>query len=158
MIESVLVPKQRIKVVMDKNCKVPLEEKLKVKLSFNQNNVIIDGEGLDLYQAKIIVKAIGRGFSPVHAFKLLEDDQELEIIDIPPKKLKVIRARLIGTRGKTRIKLEHFTKCFVSIFGKTISIIGGYTERENARYAIEMIIRGVPHNKVYRYLEEIKNE
>lgn len=155
MIETVLVPKQRIKVVMDKNCKVPLEEKLKIKLQFDENSVIITGEGLDLYTAKNIVKAIARGFSPVRAFKLMEEDQELEILEIPDHKENTIRARLIGTKGRARRLIELYTKCYMSVYNKTVSLIGTRREIDNARRAIEMIIKGIPHARVYAYLETL---
>ncbi|MCD6476964.1 MAG: RNA-processing protein [Candidatus Aenigmarchaeota archaeon] len=156
MIESILVPKRRIRVIMDKNCKIPLEEKLNVKISFNENNVIIEGEGLELYKAKEIIKAIARGFSPVRAFRLLEDNQELRIIDIEPeKRAHIIRSRLIGTKGKTRKSIEEHTKCFMSVYGNTVALIGDYSQIEKARHAIEMIMRGSPHGKVYNYLETL---
>ncbi len=37
--------------------------------------------------------------------------------------------------------------------GKTVSIIGDDEEVAAAQEAVEMIIRGVPHSIVYRFLE-----
>ena len=60
MIETVLVPKDRIGVIKSKKAKKELEDMLNIKLSFDDNLVVINGEGLELFKAKSIVKAIGR--------------------------------------------------------------------------------------------------
>ncbi len=155
MIEAVLVPRDRIRVIKDKETLKKLEESIKVKLSFDENSVIIEGEGLDLFQAKTIIKAIARGFSPKNAFRLLNEEELLEIIEMEEfndKKLKIVKSRLIGTNGKTRKMTENFSGCAVSIYGKTASMIGKYEQLEIAREAIKMIIRGAKHSKVYSFL------
>ena len=158
MIEAVLVPKNRINVVKDKKAKEKLEKSIKVKLSFEENSVLIEGEGIELFQAKNIVKAIGRGFSPEKACRLLDEEETLEIIQITDndKKLKIIKSRLIGTNGKTRRMIENFSGCSVSVFGKTVCLIGKYDQMNIAREAINMIIRGAKHSKVYGFLQEAK--
>jgi len=128
-------------------------------LSFQENSVIIEGEGIDLFQAKNIVKAIGRGFSPERAFRLLNEEESLEIIELSrfsDKKIKVIKSRLIGTKGKTRRAIEEFSGCSVSVYGKTVCIIGKYDQMNIAREAIKMIIRGAKHSKVYNFLQQAK--
>ena len=67
----------------------------------------------------------------------------------------IIRSRLIGTKGKTRKSIEEHTKCFMSVYGNTVALIGDYSQIEKARHAIEMIMRGSPHGKVYNYLETL---
>lgn len=159
MIEVVLVPKDRIRVVKDSKTVKKLESSIKIKLSFEENSVMIEGEGLDLLQAKSIVKAIGRGFSPEKAFRLLNEEEVLEIIEITDndKKLKIIKARLIGTNGKTRKMIENFSGCSVSVYGKTVSMIGKFDQMNIAREAIKMIIRGSKHSKVYGFLFETQS-
>ena len=54
-----------------------------------------------------LVSAIGRGFSEERAFRLLDDDVYLEMFDIKDfahsrNRIGQIKARIIGTRGKTR--------------------------------------------------------
>jgi ribosomal RNA assembly protein len=68
--------------------------------------------------------------------------------------LKVIKSRLIGTKGKTRRMIENFSGCSVSVYGKTVSIIGKYDQLRIAREAIDMIIRGAKHSKVYGFLQQ----
>jgi ribosomal RNA assembly protein len=157
MIEAILVPKDRINVIKDEKVVKKLESSIKIKLSFEENSVIIDGEGLDLFQAKNIIKAIGRGFSPVKAFRLLNEEESLEVIELTEfndKKLKIIKARLIGTNGKAWKMIENFSGCSVSVYGKTVSMIGKYEQMNIAREAVKMIVRGSKHSKVYSFLHQ----
>jgi ribosomal RNA assembly protein len=159
MIEVVLVPKDRINVIKDEEIVKELEKSIKIKLSFEENSVIIEGEGLDLFQAKNIVKAIGRGFSPEKAFRLLDEEENLEIIELTEfndKKLKIMKARLIGTNGKTWKMIENFSGCSVSVYGKTVSLIGKYDQMDIAREAVKMILRGSKHSKVYGFLHQAR--
>jgi len=153
----VLVPKERIKIIKDQKTVKKLENSIKIKISFEENSVIIEGEGVELFQAKNIVKAIARGFSPEKAFRLLNEEETLEIIELTEftdKKMKVIKARLIGTKGKTRKLIENFSGCSVSVYGKTVCIIGNFEQMNIAREAIKMVIRGSKHSKVYGFLQQ----
>jgi len=157
MIEAVLVPKDRVNVIKDEDAVKKLERSIKVKLSFEENSVIIEGEGLDLFQAKNIIKAMGRGFSPEKAFRLLSEEESLEVIELAEfndKKLKIIKARLIGTNGKTWKMIENFSGCSVSVYGKTVCLIGNYEQMNIAREAVKMILRGSKHSKVYGFLHQ----
>ena len=136
-----------------------MKKSLNVKLNFQENSVLIEGEGIELYQAKNIIKAIGRGFSPENAFRLLNEEEILEAIELNQfneNKLKIIKSRLIGTNGKTWKMIENFSGCSLSIYGKTVSIIGNYEQLNIAREAIQMIIRGCKHSKVYGFLYQAK--
>ncbi len=159
IIETILVPHNRINVIKDKKTKNKIEKELKVKISFEENNVIIEGEGVNLFQAKNIVKAIGRGFSPQNAFRLLDENEMLYIIDFGRfnrNRQRIIRSRLIGTKGKTRSLIEKYSGCAVSIYGKTVALIGKYEQINIAKEAVMMIIRGAKHSKVYSFLERAK--
>ncbi|HVL49826.1 MAG TPA: KH domain-containing protein [Candidatus Thermoplasmatota archaeon] len=111
-----------------------------------------------------VVKAIGRGFSPEHAFRLFQDDSYLEIIDITDhvgkarKDIERVRARIIGTGGKTRRSIEEATGVQVSIFGKTVGIVGDVAEVALAREAVEMLLAGASHATVYKFLERKRKE
>jgi len=159
ILESILVPQDRIKVVKDKPVKQKIEKTINVKMQFNDNLVEINGEGIELFQAKNIVKAIGRGFSPQRAFRLFDEEEVLEIIELSgfkDNKMKIIKSRLIGTKGKTRRVIEECSGCFISIYGKTVSIIGKYDQINIAKEAINMIVRGSKHSKVYSFLQQVK--
>ena len=105
-----------------------------------------------------IVVAIGRGFSEERAFRLFDDDTYLEVLDIKdfaPSRNRIgqIKARMIGTRGKTRRILEELTNVDVSVHGHTVALIGEAFHLAIAREAAEMLLRGSEHNTVYRFLE-----
>ena len=159
ILEAVLVPEERIKVIKDGEIRNKITRVLDVKLKFIENSVSIEGEGLELYQAKTIIKAIGRGFSPENAFRLLKEDETLEVIELTQfneNKQKTIKSRIIGTRGKTWKIIESFSGCSLSVYGKTISLIGNYEQLNIAREAVQMIIRGSKHSKVYTFLHQAK--
>jgi ribosomal RNA assembly protein len=156
-----LVPQDRIKVIKDGPVKQKIKETLNVKIDFEDNLVKIEGEGVELFQAKNVVKAIARGFSPKKAFRLFDEEEILEIIELEgfkDNKLKLIKSRLIGTRGKTRVIIEKDSGCFMSVYGKTVCLIGEYHEIEVARKAVKMILRGSKHSKVYGFLLQAKND
>jgi ribosomal RNA assembly protein len=150
-----LVPQERIKVIKDGKTRSNISKSLNVKLTFQENSVTIEGEGIELFQAKNIVKAIGRGFSPENAFRLLKEDETLETIELNQfndSRLKIIKSRLIGTNGKTWRMIEKCSGCSLSVYGKTVSLIGDYEQLNIAREAVQMIIRGSKHSKVYGFL------
>jgi len=150
-----LVPQERIKVIKDGKTRSNISKSLNVKLTFQDNSVTIEGEGLELFQAKSIVKAIGRGFSPENAFRLLKEDNTLETIELNQfndSRIRVIKSRLIGTNGKAWKMIEKFSGCSLSVYGKTVSLIGSYEQLNIAREAVQMIIRGSKHSKVYGFL------
>ncbi len=111
-----------------------------------------------------MVKAIGRGFSPENAFKLLSDEVFFSLMDIRDyvgknqKHIRRVRARVIGTKGKTRRLIEELTGVSVSIYGNTIGIIGETLEMNIAMAAIEMLLKGSEHSVVYNFLEKKRKE
>lgn len=158
MKDIVLVPKDRIGVV-NKEVREEIKEKLGVGCRITDNAVELDGEGLELMAAKNIIKAIGRGFSPARAYRLMEEDVQLEVMDLGgfgEGRMRTIKSRIIGTSGKTRERIESATGAYVSVYGKTVSIIGNFEELKNAREAIDMLISGAMHKSVYRFLERIR--
>jgi ribosomal RNA assembly protein len=150
-----LVPQERIKIIKDGKTKSNISKALSVKLSFQENSVTIEGEGIELFQAKSIVKAIGRGFSPENAFRLLKEDETLETIELNQfndSRIRIIKSRVIGTGGKTWKMIEKCSGCSLSVYGKTVSLIGKYEQLNIAREAVQMVIRGSKHSKVYGFL------
>ncbi|MBN2202919.1 MAG: RNA-processing protein [Candidatus Aenigmarchaeota archaeon] len=162
ILETLLVPKDRVGVIKDTPVTQRIEKDLGVKLKFDDNLLKITGEdGLNIFQAKTICKAIARGFVPKKAFKLFKEENVLDIVELSgmkDNKIKLIRSRMIGTNGKTRRMIERFSGCSVSVYGKTISIIGKYEQSVIAKEAVNMILRGSKHSKVYGFLQQAKNE
>lgn len=125
----------------------------------------IEGEDAEgVLRAVGVVNAIGRGFSPDRAFTLLEDeDLILDIMDISgeadgPRQLDRLRGRIIGKDGKSREQIENMTKTSLSVYGKTVAVIGLPEQIKLARTAIDMLIKGVPHESVFSFLEKKKRE
>lgn len=118
-----------------------------------------------LFRAKDVVTAIGRGFSPESVFKLIEDeDNILEIVDLrevfgrSESDISRIKGRIIGREGKTRRIIEEMTGTRVSVYGHTVSMIGGIEQVDIAREAIKMLIKGSQHKTVYRFLQRKRHE
>lgn len=157
MKKIVKIPKDRVGVVIGEGGSTleEIEDRTETSLDVVDNSVEIEGESLKVIKAKDIVKAIARGFSPRKALKLLNDNYYLDIVDISSfgNNLERIRGRVIGTSGKTRNKIESSTNTLVSIYGKTVSIIGTYEDVDKARKAVDMLLEGRHHATVYKYLE-----
>ncbi len=133
---------------------------LPIKVS-KDGTVTIDDEKTDdpLMALKLVevVKAIGRGFNPENALRLLDDDEYLEIIDlkecVADKQMNRVRGRLIGRDGKTKKIIEDLTLCEMIVYGNTVGLIGNSISLPVAKHAVEMIINGSEHSSVYSYLE-----
>lgn len=170
----VKIPLERVGVLIGLNGKVKenIEKRLPVKLDIDSvsGGIIINlkENAVDpslLFKAKEVVLAIGRGFSPIRAYKLLQDEYTtLVIIDLreifgrSQSDIKRIKGRIIGKKGKTRKKIEELTESYVSIYGHTIAIIGDIEKIEITKEAINMIIKGNQHATVYKYLQRKRHE
>lgn len=117
---------------------------------------------LGVWNANHIVKAIARGFNPEVALKLVSDDVYLEIIKLPlycgksKKALARYKGRIIGKDGKTREIITEMAEVDMSVYGKTVSLIGEMDNIMVAKEAIEMLLNGSRHKSVYSFLEHKK--
>lgn len=162
-VEIVRIPDERRGVLIGPGAKTKkeIEENTKTKVEIS-DVVIVEGDAIGTMVAKNIITAIGRGFSPKRAMTLVEDSNLLEVIDFCSKvsegRARTLKARLIGAGGKTRRIIEELTGAYISIYGKTVGIIGGWQQVKTAKNAIEQILEGKPHAVVYRYLEQAQKE
>ena len=69
-----------------------------------------------------------------------------------------MRARVIGTGGKTRRVIEELSEAELSIYGDTVAIIGDSMALDIAKTAVDMILNGSEHSAVYSYLEHTRRE
>ncbi|HIQ39484.1 MAG TPA: RNA-processing protein [Methanothermococcus okinawensis] len=170
-IEVVKIPKERIGVLIGKKGEVKkkIERELGVQIKINQDGEVTISSTKDtkdplaLWKGRDIVKAIGRGFNPEKALKLLSDDYVLEIIDISDyantsNALRRLKGRVIGSGGKSRRYIEDLTDTYVSVYGKTVAILGEYESVQVAKEAVYMILRGSSHAKMYKFLESHRRE
>ena len=170
----VKVPRERIGALVgpDGRVKASIEKKLSVILRIDSQTGDIQitlmpaaQDPTALFRAKEVITAIGRGFSPEHAFRLLEDDETtLEVIDLretvgrSQSDMKRLKGRVIGKDGKTRRIIEELTEANICIYGHTISIVGTIDQVETAKEAVRMLIRGSLHRTVYRFLHRKRSE
>ena len=169
----VRIPKERVAILIGPEGKVKqyVEEKLQVKLDVdNEGSVTITlsenaSDPSLLLKAKDVVTAIGRGFSPEVAFRLIRNEDDIfDLIDLrvifgrSESDIKRIKGRIIGAEGKTRRLIEELTEADVVVYGHTVGIIGSFEESDAARNAVQMIIEGCEHHTVYNYLQKKRTE
>lgn len=157
------IPKDRVAVLIGKKgfTKKSIQSRTHTIIEVSkEGDVLITGnESVDVFNASPVVKAIGRGFNPEIATMLLNEDYSLEIINIQDftkkskKKFVRMKARLIGTGGKARNVLEKLTMTDISVYGKTVSIIGKVEDVLVAKMALEKLLKGSPHGNVYKFIE-----
>jgi ribosomal RNA assembly protein len=151
--------------------KTEIERAFKVKLNVNSELGTIEvtpstdnDDPSTILRAKDVVTAVGRGFSPERAMKLVDDDMVLDVIDLREifgkndSDINRIKGRVIGSEGKMRHLLEEMTEAKVSVYGSTISIIGEFEAVTASRQAIEMLIKGKQHSSVYKFLRRTRSE
>ncbi|MBP2133262.1 ribosomal RNA assembly protein [Methanomicrobium sp. W14] len=167
--QEIKITRDRVAVIIGKGGKTKrlIEKKTGTSLEIDSDEGIVSIKAEDpvaVLKATDIIHAVSRGFSPERAFALLEDeDMVFEIIDLnsscnSPKQMERIRGRIIGKAGKSREQIENMTGAEISVYGKTVALIGGIEQTKTARTAIEMLIEGIPHESVFSYLDRKKKE
>jgi ribosomal RNA assembly protein len=170
----VRIPKERVGVLVgpDGNVKQSIEEKFMVELEIESEDggvtIVLSERTNDpslLFRAKDVVTAIGRGFSPEHAFRLLRNDDDIfDFIDFrvvfgrSESDIKRVKGRIIGANGKTRKLIEELTDASVVVYGHTVGFIGTFEQVDAARNAVQMLIDGSQHHTVYKYLQRKRSE
>ncbi len=160
----VKIPKERVAVLIGTkgSVKKELMEETGVNIQINSETGVVKISGNDpikVYKVRDIVNAIGRGFNPEKAKLLLRTDYMLEVINLrelvkSKNQIKRVKGRVIGEKGKSREFIENITDTYISVYGKTVSIIGSYENVGLARQALFKLINGSPHSKVNSWLEK----
>ena len=158
------IPKERVAVAIGKKgvTRKSIERLTHTKLELGkEGDVTISSEdNLEVFLTTLIIKAIGRGFNPKIAMMLWSENNHFEVVSIKEivgdseKKIIRVRARLIGSEGRARKSLEGMTNTHISIYGKTVAIIGKHEDVHVAKQAVEKLIRGSKHGNVYKYVEK----
>ncbi|MCS4541464.1 MAG: KH domain-containing protein [Euryarchaeota archaeon] len=171
--EYLRIPMDRIGVVLGENGKIKKEIETathtEIEVDSQTGEVTIElvndaKDPLLLLRAKDIIQAIGRGFNPQRAFKLLDEEYALEVLDLTDfvgeseKALKRYKGRVIGEEGKTRKTIEQLTGASISVYGKTIGMIGTFEQIDVTREALRMLLTGSTHGSVYKFLERKRDE
>jgi ribosomal RNA assembly protein len=170
---TAVIPRERVGVLVGHagNTKSTIETKLFVDLKIDSPSGTVEigvkPEAPDpsgALQAKDIIVAIGRGFSPERAFRLFNEETALDIIDLHDfcgkneAEIRRIDGRIIGREGKTRRILEELTGASISVSGHTVSIIGNYDAIAMAKDALEKLMKGRQHGTVYKFLKRRRQE
>jgi ribosomal RNA assembly protein len=170
MTEYIKVPFERIAVLVGPkgSTKELIEEKSTATLNIDSDsgNVEIQDprDTMEGVRAREVVHAIAMGFSPEKALKLFDnEDLMFETIDLSniareEKDLERIKGRIIGSDGKTRDLFENLTNTNISVYGKTVSLIGYPEQNAVARKGIDMLLKGSAHGPVYKFLEKNRSE
>ena len=169
----VKIPKERVGILIGPEGKVKtyIEDKLEVKLEIDTEGsvtLVLSEKAKDpsmLLKAKDVVTAIGRGFPPETAFRLIRNEDDIfDMIDLrvifgrSDSDIKRIKGRIIGSEGKTRKLIEELTEADVVVYGHTVGIIGSFEESDAARNAVQMIVDGCEHHTMYNYLQKKRTE
>ena len=124
-----------------------------------------DTDPMGAVKARDIVLAIGRGFSPQRAMRLLKENTFFGVLDIKlttghrdKAAMRRIRSRVIGTHGRARSRIEELSGCSVSVYGSTVALIGEEEQLERGTRAIEMLLRGSEHSTVFHLLARLRKE
>jgi len=162
------IPKERVAVLIGKKgeLKRQLEHatKTRIHVDSDEGDVVVSGkDALLLYSCREVVRAIGRGFNPEIAMLMLKQDFGIEIISLKdyarnPNDYERLRGRVIGEGGKSRQTVEYLTMTHISVYGKTIGIVGQLEHIPNARKAVEALLSGRKHGTVYKFLERKRKE
>jgi ribosomal RNA assembly protein len=169
--QVVRIPVERVGAVIGKEgaTKRYLESEMGVKLLVESREglVTLKAESAlktDPFSATRVIEAIGRGFSPQRARRLLDEGTSLEVIDLRDyagksvNSLERIRGRVIGLKGKSRRVIEELTGCNLSVYGRTVAIIGDAQEVQQASEAVRSLATGSQHKTVYNVLQKARTK
>jgi ribosomal RNA assembly protein len=164
------MPAERVGVAIGPEgaAKREIEDRTGTRLVFDSEACSVKVESgpdpVGVLKAEAALKAIARGFSAKRAFRLLDEDQYLEVIDITDfagdsdKAVSRLKGRVIGEDGKTRETIERLTETYVSVYGKTVAAIGTAEQLPAVREALVMLLSGREHSTVYRFLEKKRRD
>jgi ribosomal RNA assembly protein len=167
---EIKIPEERIGVLVGPggSMKSLIEEKTKTSLVVDSETGTVSiasaEDPLLAMRVMDLVRAIGRGFSPERALPVLDDEMlMLDVLDLSKmvgtkSDMARIKGRIIGKDGRTREIMERLSGAKVSVYGKTVALLGYPEQIRIARTAIEMLLEGAPHGNVYSFLEKKHQE
>ena len=163
------IPKERVAVLIGKEGEVKknieADTNTSIKVDSREGDVFVYGrDALGLYTCREVIRSIGRGFNPEIAKLLLKQDYVFEVISLndytgkSKNTLLRLKGRVIGKEGKSRKLIEELSEAYVSVYGKTIGIIGLPESASMAKNAVESLLKGSTHANVYKWLEKRRRE
>ncbi len=167
---DIKIPEERIGVLVGPggSMKHLIEEKTKTNIEIDSEtgtvSVTSTDDPLSAMRVMDLVRAIGRGFSPERALSILDDEMlVLDVLDLSKvvgtkSDMARFKGRIIGKDGRSREIMERLSGAKVSVYGKTVALLGHAEQIRIARTAIEMLLDGAPHGNVYAFLEKKHQE
>jgi ribosomal RNA assembly protein len=162
------IPKERVAVLIGKDgeTKKELESitKTTIQIDSKEGDVqLIGTDSIQLFLLKDVIRAIARGFNPELAKQLFKQDYVLEVLQLSDyvkskEQMPRLKGRVIGTSGKSRAIIEELTDTHVSVYGKTIAVLGFCDNVAVAKKALESLLTGSPHSSVFNWLEKHRKQ
>ena len=167
--KTVRIPTERVGSLVGKSgsAKSRIEKACAVSMSVDGKTGEVEvrgqiaGEGAEPFKALEIVAAVGRGFSPEAAMGIM-DGGALHVMDLrefvgkSPAQIERVKGRIIGERGRARRNMEELSGTRISVYGRTVSVIGRPEKIRVAVEAISALSNGSMHGSVYRRLESVR--
>jgi len=162
--QIIKIPSERVTALLGESgeTKEYLERRMKVSINADSDGAVdISGDPVDEFIGKDIVKAIGRGFEPSVALRLLSDGYGFKLIDLrdyagSDKARHRIMGRVIGEKGRTKEIIKEEVGADVVCYGHTVGVICAIDTLDYAMEAVFRIIEGSNHASVYAYLEKCR--
>ncbi len=161
--QQVFIPSERIRVLRkDRKLLDSLEKICRCTIDVKEEDAVVINaqDGYGEFVARNVMFAFGRGFDIQDAEKLLNDDYYFNSIDIghilgSEKRIKQVKARIIGEEGRTKIYIESVSGAKLSIYGDTVSFIGTPSQINEAETAVDILIHGGTHKVAYSRMEAV---
>lgn len=162
---EIRIPKERIGVLVGPGGQVKrdIEATTETVVKVGSDGLIVvrrrgeDSDPVGELKARDVVRAIGRGFSALNALRICEEECVLEVVElrdyVKRSGFDRIRARIIGSEGKARRQIEQKTCTNISIYGKTVGIIGKMEDVSAAKEAVVRLAKGQEHSTVFKFLD-----
>lgn len=144
------------------NNKDRIKKELNIKITNRGRIILMEGPPENEYLCLKILEAINLGFSMEKALTLKDEENILHIINIRDitkrKDLHNIRARLIGTLGKTKENIQNLSDCLISVHDNLVGIIGEASIINEAIIGVTCLIQGSKQGNIYARLEKKKKQ
>ncbi len=138
-----------------------LEKKLGVGIKIERGGIVnLTGDEINVFVGEKVIEAVNKGFSVSNALLLTNENYVLEEVPIKSitkrRNLSVIRARVIGTKGKTLKTISELSGCHLALQDNIVSVIGPAESVKSVITAIKSLIKGSKQSNVYYYLEQAR--
>ncbi|MBE5729317.1 hypothetical protein IG206_00780 [Candidatus Parvarchaeota archaeon] len=164
MHEELVIVKSKVEQLKKESKLMKAADDLNVSIDIDGNTISMDSESAsNLMIVKDMILAYSRGFAPDIAKLLLNDDYSLIVMNMndytkSEKRQTQLKGRVIGRHGSIKERLGKLTMCSLRVYGKTISIIGQYEYANVAESGVDMLLKGMNFETVFKILNNKMKE